>query len=72
VQIASCFSSTRGAQAEDSRNCRGSSTLFKPWMQALRDIGYSRFVNPFMHGHVEPDDMAAALGKSRDHLKRLV
>ncbi len=46
-------------------------TDFKPWLNALRGIGYQRFVNPFMHGHVEPDVMATALARSRDYLKGL-
>lgn len=44
---------------------------FKPWIEALSSIGYRWYVNPFMHGHVEPDIMAAALGKSRDYLRGL-
>lgn len=47
-------------------------TDFKPWLDALRSIGYQHFVNPFMHGQVEPEVMAAALAKSRACLKRLV
>lgn len=46
-------------------------TDFKPWLAALRGIGYPHFVNPFMHGHVEPEVMAVALAQSRDYLKRL-
>ncbi len=46
-------------------------TDFRPWMKALREVNYRWFVNPFMHGHVEPDAMAAALVKSRDYLKKL-
>ncbi len=38
------------------------------WIQALADIRYRGYVNPFMHGHPEPDIMAANLGKSRDYL----
>jgi sugar phosphate isomerase/epimerase len=40
-----------------------------PWIQALADIRYRGYVNPFMHGHPEPDVMAANLTKSRDYLK---
>lgn len=47
------------------------STDFAPWIAALREIRYPRFVNPFMHGHVEPDALAAALERSREHLKSL-
>lgn len=46
-------------------------TDFAPWLQALRAIKYRWFVNPFMHGHVEPDAMSAALATSRDYLKKL-
>jgi sugar phosphate isomerase/epimerase len=46
-------------------------TDFKPWLQALRDINYRWYVNPFMHGHPKPDDMSAALAKSREYLLNL-
>jgi len=39
------------------------------WLQALADIRYRGYVNPFMHGHPEPDVMTADLAKSRDYLK---
>ena len=42
---------------------------FKPWLAALAEVDYRWFVNPFMHGHVEPVAMAAALAKSRDYLR---
>ncbi|UCG57277.1 MAG: sugar phosphate isomerase/epimerase [Phycisphaerales bacterium] len=44
-------------------------TDMRPWIQALADIRYRGYVNPFMHGHPEPDVMAANLAKSRDYLK---
>lgn len=44
-------------------------TDMTPWIQALADIGYRGYVNPFMHGHPEPDVMIANLAKSRDYLK---
>ncbi|MHC4165627.1 MAG: TIM barrel protein [Planctomycetota bacterium] len=44
-------------------------TDMTPWMQALADIRYRGYVNPFMHGHPEPDVMAANLVRSRDYLK---
>jgi sugar phosphate isomerase/epimerase len=44
-------------------------TDMTPWMRALADIRYRGYVNPFMHGHPEPDVMAANLVKSRDYLK---
>ena len=39
------------------------------WIQALADIQYRGYVNPFMHGHPEAEVMAANLAKSRDYLK---
>ena len=44
-------------------------TDMTPWIQALADIRYRGYVNPFMHGHPEVDVMAANLAKSRDYLK---
>ena len=44
-------------------------TDMTPWIQALADIRYRGYVNPFMHGHPEPDVMADNLAKSRDYLK---
>ncbi len=44
-------------------------TDMTPWLQALADIRYRGYVNPFMHGHPEADVMAANLAKSRDYLK---
>jgi sugar phosphate isomerase/epimerase len=43
---------------------------FTPWLRTLAQANYSGFVVPFMHGHVQPDAMAAALVQSRDYLKR--
>lgn len=43
---------------------------FKPWLNALAQANYRWYVNPFMHGYIEPDDMAAALAKARDYLKQ--
>jgi sugar phosphate isomerase/epimerase len=43
---------------------------FTPWLRALAKINYPGYVNPFMHGHAEPDAMSAALCKSRDYLKQ--
>jgi len=45
-------------------------TDFKPWLAALAKINYRWYVNPFMHGHPEPDLMAAALAQARDYLRR--
>lgn len=39
------------------------------WLEALADIQYARYVNPFMHGHPEPDVMADNLTKARDYLR---
>jgi sugar phosphate isomerase/epimerase len=44
-------------------------TDMTPWIQALADIRYRGYVNPFMHGHPEADVMAKNLAKSRDYLK---
>jgi len=44
-------------------------TDMTPWLQALADIRYRGYVNPFMHGHPEVDVMVANLAKSRDYLK---
>lgn len=44
------------------------STDFTPWLQALADIKYSRFVNPFMHHEPDPDTMSKALAESRTYL----
>jgi len=45
-------------------------TDMTPWIKALADIRYRGYVNPFMHGHPEPDEMTANLAKSRDYLKQ--
>ncbi|HUW18798.1 MAG TPA: sugar phosphate isomerase/epimerase [Sedimentisphaerales bacterium] len=44
-------------------------TDMTPWIQALADVRYAGYVNPFMHGHPEPDAMVANLAKSRDYLR---
>ncbi|MBN1419613.1 MAG: sugar phosphate isomerase/epimerase [Planctomycetes bacterium] len=44
-------------------------TDMTPWIAALAKIRYPRHVNPFMHGHPEPDAMSAALAKARDTLR---
>jgi sugar phosphate isomerase/epimerase len=44
-------------------------TDMTPWIKALADIGYSGYVNPFMHGHHEPDVMSSNLAKARDYMK---
>jgi len=40
-----------------------------PWLQALADIQYPRYVNPFMHGHPKTEEMSANLAKSCEYLK---
>jgi sugar phosphate isomerase/epimerase len=45
------------------------STDFKPWLTALAKARYQGFVNPFMHGHVQPAAMTMALANARDYLK---
>ena len=44
-------------------------TYMVPWIQALADIKYQGYVNPFMHGHPNADVMSVNLVKSRDYLK---
>lgn len=46
-------------------------TDFKPWIEALADIRYERYVHPFMHGHPPLDQIITALAKSRDYLNKL-
>jgi sugar phosphate isomerase/epimerase len=45
-------------------------TDFTPWLRALAQVDYPGYVNAFMHGHVEPEAMSAALTKSRDYLRQ--
>ena len=45
-------------------------TDFRPWLRALAKANYRWYVNPFMHGEVEPEAMSAALAKARDYLKQ--
>ncbi len=44
-------------------------TDFAPWLKALARIAYPWYLNPFMHGHVEPDKMSTALAKAREYLQ---
>lgn len=39
------------------------------WLAALAEVGYPWYVNPFMHHEPAPDEMAAAMKKSRDYLE---
>ncbi len=41
---------------------------FTPWLRALGRIHFNGPVNPFMHGHLEPDVMSSALAKARTYL----
>jgi len=45
-------------------------TDFRPWLAALAKIRYRGYVNPFMHGDLEPAAMSAALAKSREYLQQ--
>ena len=45
-------------------------TDFKPWLEALAEVNYAGYVNPFMHGEPPPDQMDVALKKSRAYLTR--
>ena len=44
-------------------------TYMMPWIQALADIKYKGYVNPFMHGHPEADVMSTSLTESRYYLQ---
>jgi len=39
-----------------------------PWLAALAEVNYRGYVNPFMHHEPAPDEMSAALAKSREYL----
>ncbi|MEI8375544.1 MAG: sugar phosphate isomerase/epimerase [Planctomycetota bacterium] len=41
---------------------------FTPWIAALAQAGYAEYVNPFMHGHPGPVEMAKGLTTARDYL----
>lgn len=43
-------------------------TDMTPWIKALAEIRYGGYVNPFMHGHPDPDVMSGHLATSRDYL----
>ena len=45
-------------------------TNFTPWLSALAKVQYEGYVNPFMHGDLEPAAMSMALGKSRHYLQQ--
>lgn len=44
---------------------------FAPWVRALIEVKYAGYLNAFMHGHLEPVEMAEALSRSRTYLKTL-
>ncbi len=44
-------------------------TDMTPWIQALVEIDYRGYVNPFMHGHPPSDVMRTNLATARDYLK---
>jgi sugar phosphate isomerase/epimerase len=44
---------------------------FGPWLKALARVKYEHYVNPFMHGHPDPETMSLALAKSREYLLRI-
>ncbi len=56
--------------APDNRQLPGVGPVdMTPWVQALADIRYRWYVNPFMHGHPEPAEMSANLAVARDYLE---
>jgi sugar phosphate isomerase/epimerase len=42
---------------------------FVPWLKALAKINYQGYVNPFMHGNPQPEEVAAGLVKACAYLK---
>jgi sugar phosphate isomerase/epimerase len=42
---------------------------FHPWLQALAEVGYTGYVNPFLHDEPEPDEAARALGRATEYLR---
>jgi sugar phosphate isomerase/epimerase len=44
-------------------------TDFAPWLRALAQVHYAGYVNPFMHGHPEPQEMSTALAQSKKYLE---
>ena len=47
------------------------STDMRPWLQALAEINYRGYVNPFMHHEPEPDAMDQALETSRAYMQKI-
>jgi len=45
-------------------------TDITPWVKALAEIKYPRYVNPFMHGHLKTEVMVKNLKTSRDYLQQ--
>ena len=57
-------------QAEGNEQLPGvGPTDMARWVEALSQIRYRGYVNPFMHGHPDVETMAANLARSRDYLK---
>jgi len=57
-------------QQPESRQLPGvGPTDMTPWIQALAEVRYRGYVNPFMHGHPGTDIMTANLATARDYLK---
>ncbi len=46
-------------------------TDMRPWLQALADINYPGYVNPFMHFEPEPHEMDQALKTSHAYLQKI-
>jgi sugar phosphate isomerase/epimerase len=44
---------------------------FSAWLRALRGVGYSHWMTPFMHGELPADEMAEAVSKSFEYLNQL-
>lgn len=42
---------------------------FVPWLQALADIRYQGYLNPFMHGQPAPDALSEGISKACAYLK---
>lgn len=47
------------------------STDMRPWIQALAEIRYRGYVNPFMHGHPKTEVMSKNLAVARDYLQAI-
>ena len=45
-------------------------TDFTPWIAALAKADYAWYVNPFMHGHPGPAEMAKGLATAKEFLTK--